>query len=113
MKRCVKRHSRNSLHLLIEHERRRGEFDPEEGGASGSGGAEHGGGGSHERGAPPVFQQVAYYENPGILMIVQSVEDHNNLQGKLWSGEAGGGEKRFFSIINYARYVPSQLKYVA
>lgn len=82
MKRCVKRHSRNSLHLLIEHERRRELDDDFENGGTGGLGAVPESANGHIESAP-VFQQVAYYENPGILMIVQSVEDHNNFQGKV------------------------------
>lgn len=82
MKRCVKRHSRNSLHLLIEHERRR-ELDDDGSGAGGLGAVPESANGAQEK--APVFQQVAYYENPGILMIVQSVEDHNSYQGKRMS----------------------------
>lgn len=85
MKRCVsKRHSRNSLHLLIEHERRRGGELEDEFGSDGTGGLgavpEGGTNGQQHQESAPVFQQVAYYENPGILMIVQSVED--SYQGK-------------------------------
>ena len=110
MKRCVKRHSRNSLHLLIDNEQRtRGGVSlasPSAANATVSNGRNGTGGPSSNSrcywdaldalddddddededifspqkqprrasyGAPVHFQKVAFYENPGILMIVQSI----------------------------------------
>ena len=56
MKKVKRRPTRNSLQLLIDSEIRQQ--------SANNNAAES---------APPVFQRVDFYENPGILMIVQSV----------------------------------------
>ena len=54
-------------------------------GRRGSGGVP--GTSSPASGPAPVLQKVAYYEDPGILMIVQSVQDEED-----YVGGGGGGE---------------------
>ena len=57
-------------------------------GRRGSGGVP--GTSSPASGPAPVLQKVAYYEDPGILMIVQSVQDEEDYVG----GEGTAGRTR-------------------
>ena len=60
-------------------------------GRRGSGGVP--GTSSPASGPAPVLQKVAYYEDPGILMIVQSVQDEEDYVG---GGEGTGGRTRTY-----------------
>ena len=86
--RSIKRHSRNSLHLLIDNELRR------KCNSSSSNNNDNCYNESDDYNdvvglwnkAKPkpakknvLFERVAFYENPGILMIIQSVEGGENL----------------------------------
>ena len=61
-------------------------------GRRGSGGVP--GTSSPASGPAPVLQKVAYYEDPGILMIVQSVQDEDDYVG---GGEGTDGQQGPYS----------------
>ncbi len=108
MKRSVsKRHSRNSLHLLLDNEQRsnrrrncalaNGVLDDDDeddddvfayrGGGCGQGGARRAALAAEvaRQQRNVLFEKVAYYEDPGILMIIQSVVGSDREEGSFCS----------------------------